>query len=178
MSTQVKSFVMNNVSFDFIMAATGNSLTTYNYLLWFINTKETILITNCNFMNILANSIIYVDIRTLSYEEYTFDEYNNIVEFKETNFLLSNSKFSNIGFLISLVSYIMQSIVQSFKIESCSFKEIVSGNNGVFLVSNLGQYSSFDMHGGYTSIESNGSSKKAYIFSKKLIFLHENDTLA
>ena len=68
----------------------------------------------------------------------------------------------------------MQSIVQNFEIDSCSFTEIVLGNNGVFLISNLGQYSTFDMYGGYASIVSNGSSITAYTSPKNSIFSNLN----
>ena len=68
----------------------------------------------------------------------------------------------------------MQSTVQNIQIGFCSFTQIVSNNNGVFIISNLGKYSSFDMYGGYTYILSSGSSTKAYIFPRKLIFSNMN----
>ena len=86
------------------------------------------------------------------YTSYNLDKHGNIIEYKNTNFLLTNTTFSNIGCFTCVICYRMNLIVQNIEIDSCSFEQLVSGGNGILSILNTGRFDKIDANGGYMSI--------------------------
>ena len=86
------------------------------------------------------------------YTSYNLDKHDNIIEYKNTNFLLTNTTFSNIGCFTCVICYRMNLIVQNIEIDSCNFEQLVSGGNGILSILNTGRFDKIDKNGGYMSI--------------------------
>lgn len=153
-ASNLGSFYMSNVAFNYDMAVTGSSSTVYYDFITLTNTQETVTITSCTFQNMFLNTFLRIDTSALSYTEYTVDKFNNFLEFSETHLTIYNSTFQNIATLRNFLVYTMENIVQNIYISNCVFSSIAANLQGLIYIKNNGEF---------TSTETSGTSAKYYV---------------
>ena len=137
---------VRNVSFSFNFLLNNRFGSSYGYLLYSKNHLGTISIIDCQFSSNYVNYLIYIDVSTLTYDEYR-DEFGLSMSYSQQHLFMDNIEINNNYCSQGIVYYLIKKVVHNIKIKDFFMSNSVAGDDGILVFLNQGNLLDSDISG-------------------------------
>lgn len=162
------SISISNVDFTYNLAYSNLLTGSFTSLIYSQNHIGTITITDCIFENNFVNGLIFIDISSISYDDYQIE--NGISQaINQQHFTLSNIDIINNYCSDYLIYYNMQKIRHNIQISNIFIHQTTVGINGFINIHNTGALSDADTVGQKIKVLVNEIYETIYIPPRSLL---------
>lgn len=162
------SAIFESVKFSYNFAFSNLEASVVGSLIYSVNQIGTITISNCAFDYNYVNNLIYIDVSSLTYSDYSV-EYGISTAYNQTHFQLLSTTFSNNYCSSYFIYYYMLKVTHNIQITNVTIDNAVVGNNGIIVINNEGTLKTSDEIGEKEKITLNDDITYVKITSRSVV---------